>query len=142
MRVTFIKPFLANFHDLKGKEDKWINHLLLIYKNHVSFGKEIADLVSLFFNKEINNNEFPSDLAKKTIETVIKGFKEEIININKWNVECINMAINNTKEKTGIKGKELYMPIRIKVSGEVHGPELPDTIYLLGKDTILDRLSK
>ena len=29
------------------------------------------------------------------------------------------------------------MPIRIKVSGQMHGPELPDTIYLLGKKLLL-----
>ena len=26
------------------------------------------------------------------------------------------------------------MPIRIAVSGEMHGPELPDTIFLLGRE--------
>ena len=36
----------------------------------------------------------------------------------------------------------LYMPIRIKVSGLMHGPELPDTIYLLGKEKVIERLSK
>ena len=36
----------------------------------------------------------------------------------------------------------LYMPIRIKTSGIMHGPELGDTIYLLGKDLVLERLSK
>ena len=54
----------------------------------------------------------------------------------------IKEAINKTKEKAGVKGKMLYMPIRIKVSGQMHGPELPDTIYLLGKETVLKRLSR
>ena len=62
------------------------------------------------------------------------------MNINDWNVDSINMAINNVKEKTGAKGKLLYMPIRIKASGFMHGPELADTIYLIGKDTVLGRL--
>ena len=32
------------------------------------------------------------------------------------------------------------MPIRIKISGVEHGPELPDEIYLIGKDKVIDRL--
>ncbi len=32
------------------------------------------------------------------------------------------------------------MPIRIKISGVEHGPELPDEIYLIGKERVLDRL--
>ena len=46
----------------------------------------------------------------------------------------------NTKEKAGVKGKMLFMPIRIKVSYQMHGPELPNTIHLLGKETVLNRL--
>ena len=78
----------------------------------------------------------------ESIPNSLKVFKEEIENITDWSVENISSAINNTKEKAGVKGKMLYMPIRIKVSGIMHGPELPDTIYLLGKDVILNRLSK
>ena len=83
--------------------------------------------------------EFMND---ETIPNTLKVFKEEIENINDWTVENISNAINSTKEKANAKGKMLYMPIRIKVSGIMHGPELPDTIYLLGKETILNRLSK
>ena len=52
-------------------------------------------------------------------------------------MECIN----NTKEKALVKGKMLYMPIRIKTTGLMHGPELPNTLYLLGKEEVLKRLS-
>ena len=69
-------------------------------------------------------------------------FKEEISSIDDWSVDSISAAINSTKEKAEKKKKMLYMPIRIFVSGQMHGPELPDTIYLLGKDVVLDRLRK
>ena len=81
-------------------------------------------------------------MNQEGIENTIQTFKKEIENINEWNLENIINAINNTKEKAQVKGKMLYMPIRIKVSGQMHGPELPDTIYLLGKETIINRLSR
>ena len=34
------------------------------------------------------------------------------------------------------------MPIRIAVSGQMHGPELGETIELLGKRKALDHLNK
>ena len=33
-------------------------------------------------------------------------------------------------------------PIRIAVSGQMHGPELGETIELLGKEKALDHLNK
>ena len=46
------------------------------------------------------------------------------------------------KKETGIKGKNLFMPIRIAVSGEMHGPELPDTIFLLGREKSIKHIDQ
>lgn len=139
--IKFVKPFLT--YDVSDKSDDWVNKLLLIYKDHISYGKEINDVVNIFFNDEITiskeNEEFLN--SDENIPVVINAYKEEISNITDWNVDNIAEVINNVKEKTGIKGKLLYMPMRIKISGIEHGPELPDEIYLIGKEKVIDRLS-
>ena len=138
--LNFVLPFLEKAYDLSDKTHDWISHLALIYQNHISYGKEIIDEVKLFFEDEINPNEECLEFMKEEqVETTLNAFKEELESID-WSVENIANAINNVKEKTGAKGKMLYMPIRIAVSGIMHGPELPDTIYLLGKETVLKRL--
>ena len=40
-----------------------------------------------------------------------------------------------------IKGKLLYMPIRACLTGNVHGPELPKVISILGTEECLNRIS-
>ena len=141
--VKLVKPFLSEAYDLSDKSEKWLNELVRIYQNHISYGKEIVKETEMFFNKDINPDfeciEFMKD---ESVPKTIEVFKEEIENISEWSIPNISNAINNTKEKASVKGKMLYMPIRIKTTGVMHGPELPDTIYLLGKDIILERLSK
>ena len=138
--LKFVKPFLT--YDVSDKSEEWVNKLLLIYKDHLSYGNEINELVGIFFNDEINisreNQEFLN--SDENIPLVISAYKNELSNITEWNVENIAEVINKVKEKTGIKGKLLYMPMRIKISGVEHGPELPDEIYLIGKDKVIDRL--
>ena len=56
--------------------------------------------------------------------------------------ENIFPQIKAVQKETGIKGKNLFMPIRIAVSGEMHGPELPDTIYLLGREKSIQHIKK
>lgn len=141
--VKLVKPFLSEAYDLSDKSDEWIKELVRIYQSHISYGKEIVKETEMFFNKDINpNSECLEFMKDETIPNTIKVFKEEIENISEWTIENISSAINNTKEKASVKGKMLYMPIRIKTTGVMHGPELPDTIHLLGKDIILERLSK
>ena len=97
----------------------------------------------MFFNENITANEECNEFMKdESVPNTIKVFTDEIKLINDWTVENINNAIMNTKEKAGVKGKLLYMPIRIKVSGIMHGPELPNTIHLIGKENVLKRLEK
>ena len=54
----------------------------------------------------------------------------------------IKKTIKEVQKETGIKGKQLFMPIRVAVTGQMHGPELPNTIEVLGKDKVLSRLKK
>jgi len=49
-------------------------------------------------------------------------------------------TIKSIQKDTKIKGRALYMPIRIAVSHEMHGPELPETIELLGRETTMKHL--
>lgn len=137
----FVLPFLKDAYNLDEKSDEWIHHLVSIYKNHISYGKEIVNEVRIFFEDEITlDEECLSFMKQDGVNDTLKAFKEEIEAISDWNVDSISIAINNVKEKAGVKGKMLYMPIRIAVSGVMHGPELPDTIYLLGKEKVLKRL--
>ncbi|MDF2966069.1 MAG: gltX1 [Rickettsiaceae bacterium] len=44
-------------------------------------------------------------------------------------------------EVTGKKGKELFMPLRLALTGMDHGPELKQILPLIGRDEIIRRLS-
>ena len=72
---------------------------------------------------------------------VLKTFGALLKN-KEFTIDNIQLAINETKEKLNVKGKELFMPIRIALTYEEHGPELAKAIYLFGQDIIYERLSK
>lgn len=140
--LTWIKKYFTN--NTEGKTEDWINKLLLVYKNHIDYGAEINEVTASFFdsNFEINENAAEFMKSDEVIPHVVEVFKEEIENTTDWTVETLSNVINNVKEKAGVKGKMLYMPIRIAASGIMHGPELADTLYLIGKEEILNRLTK
>ena len=138
----FVIPFLEKKYDISKRDINFIRNLVKLYKNSISKGIDIIDEVELFFKDEIDlNSEEKEFMNQDGIDNTISIFKKYIENINDWSVENINTAIKNTKNEANVSGKMLYMPIRIKVSGQMHGPELDETIYLLGKDKILERLN-
>lgn len=48
---------------------------------------------------------------------------------------------NAVKAETGRKGKGLFMPLRKAVTGSASGPEMSKLLPLIGRDTVLGRLS-
>lgn len=57
-----------------------------------------------------------------------------------WTRETWGQWANAVKEKTGRKGKELFMPLRKALTGMEHGPELADLLLLIGPDKAKSRL--
>ena len=83
-------------------------------------------------------------MSGETVPIFLKAFKEkmEAMSDEDFKSENIFPQIKAVQKETGIKGKNLFMPIRIAVSGEMHGPELPDTIYLLGREKSIEHIEK
>lgn len=126
-------------------DEEWAKHLISIYQNHIHYGKEIVDVTKIFFTEEYKISEEAQEFLdedKETVKKVLNQFADDINDLDDWSVEKINELIKEVGRKVEVKGKMLFMTIRIAVSGEMHGPELPDTIYLLGKEKVLENLKK
>jgi glutamyl-tRNA synthetase len=57
-----------------------------------------------------------------------------------WNEGSWDVLVNAVKEKTGRKGKELFMPLRLALTGREHGPEMKVVFALLGRERAAKRL--
>ena len=58
-----------------------------------------------------------------------------------WDQSTWKSWVNNVKDKTGRKGKQLFMPLRLALTGMQHGPELDTLLLLIGPERTVSRLS-
>ncbi|MCE9650400.1 MAG: glutamate--tRNA ligase [Parvibaculum sp.] len=58
-----------------------------------------------------------------------------------WGPETWSAWTGAVKEKTGAKGKALFMPLRLALTGLEHGPELKNLLPLIGRKRAEARLS-
>jgi nondiscriminating glutamyl-tRNA synthetase len=54
----------------------------------------------------------------------------------------IKQCFKTVQAAIGLKGKDLYMPIRIKLTGMTHGIEMYNVIKILGKEETAKRLQR
>ncbi len=88
----------------------------------------------------VYDEEANTVLSGEMVPTVLAEFANQLRALEEWTPEAIKASIKATQKATGQKGKNLFMPIRVATTGQTHGPELPNTIQLLGKDRVLARL--
>lgn len=83
---------------------------------------------------------FDDNFLGKKINKQLAEYALETLPENPWNDTTWKAWTDVLKEKTGYKGKELYLPLREMLTGMTHGPEMKFLILLLGRETIYKRI--
>ena len=82
---------------------------------------------------KIENYDIPVSLIQAAIENI----PNEPFNYDSWD-DWTKSIIT----KTDLKGRSLFMPLRLVLTGKDKGPELKNLLPLLDKQTILRKFGK
>lgn len=80
------------------------------------------------------------DEKKQIIQEVGRIYYETALKALKEFGNDYARVLQTLREDLGVKGKALFMPLRIALTGETHGPELADIFNLLSVSEIVQRL--
>ncbi len=139
--VALCKPYLAEEGIGQEKDNDWLESLIAVFKDRLSYGKEIVKLYNDFFNRPFKIDEDAKDMLQEDgVENLIATFKRLVENDASPDADAYKALIKAAGKEANMKGKMLFMPIRIAVSGAMHGPDLPKMMHLLGRDLVTKRL--
>lgn len=115
-------------------------------REHISYGAQIKEEASVFFQEtlsiaEEDKAEMRSVMEEESVPLVMDAFKNALVSADALDVEGVKGLIKAVMKETKLKGKFVYMPLRIALTGRMHGPELPNIVMILGKDVAVERLS-
>lgn len=128
-----------------ANEMAWVKKLVSLYHEQISYGAEIVEVSNLFFDDQLVLSEEAKEImTTETAPVVVRAMKEKLTSLTDADfvAENIKPLTKEIQKETGIKGKNLFMPIRIAVSGQMHGPELPNMIEVLGKQKAIHHIDQ
>jgi nondiscriminating glutamyl-tRNA synthetase len=136
--------FVLRFIKECNEDSSWVKTLALAYKNQIHCANQLNDFIQIIKSEEISlTNE--SVVFLKSLPNINEMFdciEDEIKAIDKWEVSKIKELINKVKDVTKASGKNLFMPMRLILIGQEHGPELASVIYLKSRDKCINNLHK
>ncbi|SFS95522.1 glutamate--tRNA ligase [Paenibacillus sp. 453mf] len=127
--------------ELDADKQAWAEELVALYQEQMVAASDIVELASLFFKDEVEfEDEAESVLKEEQVPAVLRAFADKVETSADFTASHMQALIKEVQKETGFKGKQLFMPIRVALTGQTHGRDLNATIYLLGRDKVLGRL--
>ena len=120
------------------------NDILLLFKKQINYAKQLNDLINETFLTERDvSDDLLKQLANPAWQKTLHAFHANLAKANDdISFDQAKDIINTVKNESGNKGQDLFMPIRLAITGIEHGPELNKIISILGKEKIAKKLSK
>lgn len=144
--TTLAVPYLIEAGFIKEcdvkENDEWLKDMVKLLKDRISSLQEIKEEAALFFKDEvkINDQEAEDVLKLEHIHDLMNIFEKKVEEVDTIDENFGKMVFKQIQKEHGYKGKNLYMPIRVIVTGEVHGPDMGLILKVLGKERILKRI--
>ncbi len=86
------------------------------------------------------NDEARAFVADPKAASLWQAVREELTGAD-WQRVPLNDALKRAGKKVGMTGKNLFMPVRVKLTGSCHGPDLLGILDFLGREEVLRRFS-
>ena len=111
-----------------------LKKIWIFAQNNITFLDDVKNWSKIITSTiDLEKQNIPVSL----IEIAIESIPEEPFTYETWDIWT--KSIN---QKTGLKGKDLFMPLRLILTGRDKGPELKNFLPLLDRQTLLRKFGK
>ncbi len=118
-----------------------LTEIVLIQRERAKTLKEMAEKSRYFYEDKIDiaaiKPEIPPDILP-----VLKKLHEKLSALQDWSAVSIHSVINASAEEAGLKMGKIAQPLRLIITGGSVSPPIDATLQLIGKQRVLERLSK
>jgi nondiscriminating glutamyl-tRNA synthetase len=129
--------------ELSVKDREWLTQVVALLQDYISYAAEIVNHIDLFFNEnvEFENEEAAQVLRDGDVPAVIDSFCEKLQALEMVDAPSVKALLKGITKELKLGGKKVFMPIRVVITGKMHGPDLDRIIALLGREKILSRIT-
>jgi glutamyl-tRNA synthetase len=123
--------------------DTYLKRVIPLVKERIDKLEDFASYAGFFFSGKVEHKADEILVKGKTpaeSKKILELLGEEFDTIVKWKHATLDEKLRQFCEKNGLKPKELFMPVRVAVTGRAATPGLFETMEVLGKEVCRTRL--
>ena len=142
--IRRLAPFLRKAgYEPDALDPVWLKSAIEVVKDELVTLADIEDSIELFFDDRYAvSPEAGLLLNSESGRKVVLAFGEYLSGADGSPQEIYAAAVKYAREKSGVKGRDLFMPVRAALTGKIKGPELDRVFAVLGKSSVIKRLKQ
>jgi len=148
-RITDLAiPFLREAGYITGEvtPDRYelLKMMVLSVQEKLEYVAQVTDHMKIYFDDHVKmeNEEAAAVLQEPEVPEVMSAFRQKITEAEELTPENTKGILKTLTKELKLGGKKVYMPLRVALTGQMHGPELFYIIPVLGRDRVLVRLAQ
>lgn len=121
---------------------EWVKMIMETARERISYLAQISEYAKQFFGEEVRleDDDAKDILKQEHVQDLLNTLKDKINDAEVIDAVFGKKVFKMIQKETGIKGKNLYMPIRAALTGQLHGPDIDKVIAILGRENIIKRI--
>lgn len=139
-----VLPFLADAQLFTREQARvkfdWLKQVVDVVRTSMGCFSDVTRETFYFFSDELSFTH-EQTLEMKGHKSLMEAFEKALGQITDFNGDNFLKAVKEVGKQMNAKGKGLYHPLRLAMTGREDGPELVKVAPLLGKDKVMERLT-
>ena len=116
--------------------------VVALLKDRATTILHLAEAATLFYWDGVPEPALVEQYLTAPVRPALQMLQAKLAALPEWDKATIAAAIKEVLAACGLKMAQLAMPVRVLVAGRVQTPSLDAVLALLGRETILARLSR
>jgi nondiscriminating glutamyl-tRNA synthetase len=110
--------------------------IISLLQNYLDYIDQVIEQAAIFYQDSVSivDPEARMITRKDGSRRIFWSFLRGLDTIEELDANLFRKMMKTVQNETGIMGKDLWVPIRIALTGKLHGPELPHIAEILGKE--------
>lgn len=129
------KAYLPEKARMTRNQDK-LRKVLSLIQNSLETLDQLPQFLEPFFREHVlpKDGEAIEISSRDASQKIYWAFVRHLQNLDELDAAAFRTIMKEVQRETGVLGKDLWMPIRVALTGQIHGPDLAMIAEILGKE--------
>lgn len=119
-----------------------LQDFIAVIQDHLSYAAQVLDYADIYFHDDVtvDESEAVEMMKDSDVPAVIELFIDKLNALTQVDEASVKPILKAITKELKVGGKKVFMPVRIALTGQMHGPDLVKLIVVLGRSRVVARV--